>query len=103
MKHVGQQRQGGPARDAALRAQRELNNGAGDALAVAFELALTPAIFAVLGWRLDEWLGTGPLFLLVLFLFVAVYEIWKLLGRYDARMRSQEQALRLGRERREER
>lgn len=102
MKHVGQQRQGGPAREAALRAQRDLNNGAGDTLAVAFELALTPAIFALLGWRLDAWLGTSPAFLLVLFLFVAVYEIWKLFTRYDARMRSEEQALHLRRNRREQ-
>lgn len=83
-----------------LRARRDLNNGAGDALAVAFELALTPAIFAFLGWRLDAWLGTSPVFLLALFLLVTAYEMWKLFARYDARMCDEEQALRLGRGRR---
>lgn len=83
-----------------LRARRDLNNGAGDALAVASELALTPAIFAFLGWRLDAWLGTSPVFLLALFLLVTAYEMWKLFARYDARMRDEEQALRLGRGRR---
>ncbi len=79
--------------DARLRERQALNNGAGDALSVAVELAVTPAIFAFLGWRLDRWLGTTPLFLLVLFVTVAVYEIWKLFGRYDARMRAEEDAL----------
>lgn len=86
-----------------LRARRDLNNGAGDALAVAFELALTPAIFAFLGWRLDEWLGTTPVFLLAFFLFVAGYEGWKFFGRYDAKMRSEEQSLHLRPNRREHR
>ena len=80
-----------------LQARRDLNNGFGDTLAVAFELALTPAIFAFLGWRLDEWLGTTPLFLVVLFVLVMAYEIWKLFTRYDARMREHERALHLGR------
>ena len=91
------------ADEARLQERRALNNGAGDALAVAFELALTPAIFAFAGWRLDLWLGTTPLFLLVLFLFVMGYEIWKLFTRYDARMKDHERALNLGRTRRDDR
>lgn len=73
-----------------LSARRELNRGAGDALSTAMELAVTPAIFALLGWWLDSWLGTTPLFLVVLFAFTMGYEIWKLFVRYDARMRDQE-------------
>jgi F0F1-type ATP synthase assembly protein I len=88
------QRNAGGPDEASLRARQELNNGFGDTLAVAFELALTPAIFAFLGWRLDLWLGTTPLFLLVLFLLVMGYEIWKLFTRYDTRMRAHEQELR---------
>ena len=76
-----------------LRERQALHNGAGDALTVAVELAATPALFAFVGWRLDLWLDTSPVFLLVLFLVVAVYEIWKLFGRYDARMRVEEDAL----------
>ena len=91
---VGSQRSARRTDEAYLRDRRELNNGFGDALAVAFELALTPAIFAFGGWRLDEWLGTSPLFLVTLFLLVMAYEIWKLFTRYDARMRVQEQELR---------
>ena len=78
----------------ALSDRQALNNQAGDTLSTAFELALTPAIFAFLGWRIDEWLGTTPLFLVVLFLAVMAYELWKTFGRYDARMRAEEQAMR---------
>ena len=81
-----------------LSAKRELNKGFGDALAVAVELAVTPAIFAFLGWRLDEWLGTTPLFLLVLFLFTFTYVAWRELTRYQLRM-EEHQAELLGRRR----
>jgi hypothetical protein len=39
----------------------------------------------------------------VLFLLVMAYEIWKLFTRYDARMRAHEEALHLGRGRRDQR
>jgi F0F1-type ATP synthase assembly protein I len=73
-----------------LSAKRELNRGAGNAMSMAFELAVTPALFAFIGWRLDVWLGTTPLLLLVLFVFTVGYEIWKLFTRYDATMREHE-------------
>ncbi len=73
-----------------LPAKRELNRGFGDALATAFELAVTPAILALIGWRLDAWLGTTPVFLVALFAFTMSYEIWKLFRRYDAQMRDHE-------------
>lgn len=73
-----------------LSARRELSRGFGEALSTAVELAVTPALFALLGWRLDLWLGTSPLLLVVLFLFTMGYEIWKLFVRYDAKMRREE-------------
>jgi F0F1-type ATP synthase assembly protein I len=76
-----------------LAERQELNNGFGNAMATAFELALTTAIFGFLGWRLDLWLGTSPLFLLVLTVFTAGYEFWKLYRSYDARMREHERKL----------
>jgi F0F1-type ATP synthase assembly protein I len=87
-----------------LSAKRELNRGAGDALSKAVELSVTPAIFAFLGWRLDAWLGTAPLLLLVLFLLTMGYEIWKLFVHYDAEMRDHEAKVAgLGRPQRRER
>ncbi|MGQ0830794.1 MAG: AtpZ/AtpI family protein [Microthrixaceae bacterium] len=79
-----------------LSAKRELNNGFGNALTVAVELAVTPAIFALIGWQIDRWLGTSPLFLLFLFVFTVGYVSWKQYLAYDARMRRQEHDL-LGR------
>ena len=96
MTDEGVARQRGARRldEAAVRDRRELNNGFGDTLSVAFELALTPAIFAFLGWQVDRWLDTTPLFLVVFFAFVMGYEIWKLFTRYDAKMRDHERELR---------
>ena len=73
-----------------LSTKRELNRGAGDALSTAVELAVTPVVLALVGWRLDAWLGTTPALLLALFLFTMGYEVWKHLSRYDAQMREQE-------------
>lgn len=73
-----------------LRERRELNNGFGEALSRAFELAATPAIFAGLGWLLDRWLGTSPLFLIVLFLFAVAgvgYMTW---FKYEEEMKQHE-------------
>ena len=73
-----------------LVTKQDLNRGFGDALATAFELALTPAILALIGWKLDSWLGTTPGLLLFFFLFTMSYEIWKMFKRYDARMQAEQ-------------
>jgi F0F1-type ATP synthase assembly protein I len=73
-----------------LRERRELNNGFGDALSRAFELAATPAIFAGLGWLIDRQVGTSPLFLLILFFLAIIgvgYMTW---FRYEEEMREHE-------------
>jgi F0F1-type ATP synthase assembly protein I len=48
------------------RDQRELWNGFGNAFSRAIEMVLTPLIFALGGYGLDRWLGTSPLFLILL-------------------------------------
>ena len=50
------------------------------------DAAFTLALFLGLGVLLDRWLGTTPLFMIVLFLLVAValFVGWK--ARYNARM-----------------
>ena len=72
------------------RARRELNNGFGDALSRAFELAATPAIFGGIGWLLDRWLGLFPVLTLVLFFFAIAgvgYMTW---FRYEEEMKAHE-------------
>jgi F0F1-type ATP synthase assembly protein I len=82
--------------DAAARERRQLTDGFGNALAKAFELAFTPAIFGFLGWLLDRRLGTEPLFLLLFVVIVFAYEVWKLLFAYSTEL-AEQQAKLLGR------
>jgi F0F1-type ATP synthase assembly protein I len=66
-------------------AQRRLFNRAfGDALATAFEFAATVAIFFAIGYGLDRWLGTTPLFMVVLFLLAIIGKSVKLYYQYSA-------------------
>jgi F0F1-type ATP synthase assembly protein I len=78
-----------------LRDRRELNNGFGNALAVAVELVVTPMIFGFLGFLLDGRLGTKPIFTLVFFLFVLAYVVWKQYVLYGRQM-DKEQARIMG-------
>jgi len=73
-----------------LRAVREVNTGFGDGLASAFEMVATPAIIGFLGFLLDRWVGTSPLFMLGFGLFTFAYMLWKLVMRYNAQMAEHE-------------
>ena len=79
-----------------LDAKRELNTGFGDALARAFELVVTPGVFALLGWLIDRQLGTTPIFAFVFFFLVLGYVIWKLWMGYEADMQRHERGLGVG-------
>ncbi len=76
-----------------LSAKRELNNGFGNALSTAVELAVTPALMALIGWQIDRWLDTSPIVFLFLFAFTILYVSWREYARYTARMREQEHEL----------
>jgi F0F1-type ATP synthase assembly protein I len=76
-----------------LSAKRALNNGFGNALSTAVELAVTPAIVALVGWQLDRLLGTFPLFFIVLFAFTIGYVSWREYVRYQAKMEHEERQL----------
>ena len=64
----------------------QIRAGAGDALAKAFEMIATPAIFGVGGWLVDGRLGTFPLVTLILVLVVFGYQVWSFARDYGARM-----------------
>ena len=76
-----------------LSAKRELNNGFGNALSSAVELAVTPALMALIGWQVDRWLGTSPLVFLFLFAFTIGYVAWRQYTTYQAKMTRQEHEL----------
>lgn len=82
--------------DVNLSARRELKNGFGDALSAAFEMVLTPAILGAIGFLIDRWLGTLPVFTITLAVFTLGYELWKAWVRYEADMDRHERELRGG-------
>tara|TARA_B100000929_G_C15437483_1_gene396891 strand:- start:561 stop:872 length:312 start_codon:yes stop_codon:yes gene_type:complete len=61
-----------------------------DGVTAAFELVLTPALFAFLGYLVDRWAGVGPLCVFIFGGVVATYEIWKLWYTYTERMKALE-------------
>ena len=78
------------AADQRATATRDLYNGFGNALSVAFELAMIPVLFAGGGHLVDRWAGTSPLFL-ILFVILAVVGLGvKEYYRYAARMAEHE-------------
>jgi hypothetical protein len=55
------------------------------------ELALVVVVFLGLGYLLDRWLGTKPIFMIALFLFAVAGEMVKLWLGYDEKMRKHEE------------
>jgi F0F1-type ATP synthase assembly protein I len=77
----------GEASSAALLARQQTYRGFGDALAMAFELVMTPMLFGLGGYGLDRWLGTSPVFTIVLSLLGIIGISVRMYYDYDARMR----------------
>ena len=73
-----------------LHEKRELNRGFGDGMSRAFELAVTPIVFGLLGWGLDSLLGTAPVLAIGLALFAIAGQFARLWYGYDAEMREHE-------------
>ncbi len=75
---------------AVLTQRRELYQGFGDTLAVAFELAITPVIIGLMGYGLDRWLGTLPILTIIFVLLAIVGLSARMWYGYDARMKVHE-------------
>ncbi len=67
-------------------ARRELNNGFGDSLSRAFELAFTPALFAGFGYVIDRLLGIVPVLTIALMILAVFGELALWWYRYDHKM-----------------
>jgi F0F1-type ATP synthase assembly protein I len=73
------------------RAERQaLWNGFGNGLSQAFELAAIPALFALFGYGLDRWLGSGPWLMLALLVVGVVGTILRTYYAYVAEMAEHE-------------
>ena len=66
------------------------SHGFGNGFSRAFEFAATPAIFGVIGYFVDRWLGTTPFLTIGLTLFAVVGVFLKLWLDYDATMKVEE-------------
>jgi ATP synthase protein I len=69
---LGERLAGAARRSAGPERSEKRGGQIGVALRLATELVAGPAVGAFIGWYLDGWLGTMPLFLLVLFVLGAV-------------------------------
>jgi hypothetical protein len=56
-----------------------------DALAQALTLVVAPLLFGLVGWWIDSWLGTGPIFAVALAVFALVGVALSTYYRYLAR------------------
>jgi F0F1-type ATP synthase assembly protein I len=68
-----------------------------DAFGRGMDAAITLAIFVGIGYLVDRWLGTTPVFMIVLVLLASVGLFLKLKYSYEASMREQEAARDAGR------
>ena len=68
------------------QARESRGSGADDNLGRGMETALLLAFFLGIGWLVDRWLGTRPLFMIGLVLFAAVGSFVKMKLDYDSRM-----------------
>jgi len=60
---------------------------ADDNIGRGMDLALVTLVFLGIGYVLDRWLGTRPLFMITLFLLAAVGQFVKLWFGYEAKMK----------------
>jgi F0F1-type ATP synthase assembly protein I len=67
-----------------------------DALGIAIEFAFITALFFGIGWLLDRWLGTIPLFMIVFTVLAGVGLFAKSKYRYELKMAELEAARRDG-------
>lgn len=64
--------------------------GIDDGMGQGMEMALTLAVFLGLGWLLDSWLGTWPIFTVVLVVFSMVGQTVRMRFAYEERMKALE-------------
>ena len=69
-----------------------------DSLGQGLDATITLIIFLAAGFGLDRWLGTTPLFMIVLTVLAAVGIFYKLKLGYEAKMAQHEQRLQNARE-----
>ena len=73
-----------------LNDKRAMNQGFGDGMSRAFEIVVTPLVFGVVGFLIDQVAGTTPAFVVTFGVFGVIGTFVRLWYGYDAEMRSHE-------------
>jgi F0F1-type ATP synthase assembly protein I len=71
----------------------ETANAVADGFAKAVEFVVTPLLFGVGGYFLDRWLGTSPVFTVILFVWALTVTVGMAVREYNAKMRAEEDRL----------
>jgi F0F1-type ATP synthase assembly protein I len=69
------------------------SNAIADGFAKAVEFVVTPMIFGVGGFFLDRWLGTSPVFTVILFVWALTVTVGMAVRDYNQKMRAEEDRL----------
>ena len=64
-----------------------MNKGTTDKIGKSIDVALVTLVFLGLGYALDRWLGTKPLFMIGLVVLALIGEFLRFWYDYDARMK----------------
>ncbi|MEL7210417.1 MAG: AtpZ/AtpI family protein [Actinomycetota bacterium] len=83
----------GPTAERSVLLKRALYSGSDGSFVQAMDLALTPAVFGLLGYVLDRYLGTVPVFTIVFVLWAMAVVTWRAWRRYDDSMRREEEQM----------
>lgn len=86
---AAQQNLSGRVTRSLVRVNRSANVDSG--LGQGMEMALTLCVFLGLGWLVDQALGTGPLFMVILVVFAMIGQSARMWFTYDARMKMLEE------------
>jgi len=78
---------------AKLNEQALGGNAVADGFAKAVEFVVTPLLFGVGGHFLDGWLGTSPVFTVILFVWALSVTVGMAVRDYNAKMRAEEDRL----------
>jgi Flp pilus assembly protein TadB len=87
-----------PVNKLILGSNRSMSNGLGSnrpgsvdaGLGQGMEMALTVVLFLGIGWLVDSWVDTRPIFTLTFVIFAVVGQMVRMWFEYDARMKSLE-------------
>ena len=78
---------------AKLSQQASGGNAVADGFAKAVEFVVTPCLFGVAGFFLDRWLGTSPVFTVILFVWALSVTVGMTIRDYNQKMRAEEDRL----------